>query len=90
MSEPLLLSAKLDLSAALGLVNDLKEIDGDIQVNASEVSHMGSLCVQALLAAARQAIANGHTMQITGISEKVSAQLDVMGLSPKTLMEGAQ
>ncbi len=90
MSAPLQLPAKLDLPASLQLVGDLREIDGDMHIDASNVTHMGALCLQALIAAARKAKGAGSKFEITGISEKVAAQLAAMGTSPEHLAEGAQ
>lgn len=89
MSDPLTLPARLDLSAVTQLVTDLRAMEGDIRVDASEVSHLGALCLQALIAASRQAHANGHIFEISGASEKVVGQMQFMGLAPQQLMEGS-
>ena len=89
MSDPLQLPERLDLSTALQLVSDLREIDGDVKIDAAKVTHLGALCLQALLAASRDANAKGHTFDIPGLSEKATEQLGFMGITPEQLMEGA-
>lgn len=88
MSDPYSLPARLDLSAVTQLVDDLRAIEGDIRIDASEVGHLGALCLQALIAASKHAHSNGHAFEMSGASEKVVAQMQFMGLAPEQLMEG--
>ena len=88
MSEPLKLPARLDLSAANDLVESLRKVEGDILLDASEVSHLGALCLQSLVAASRKASANGHKFQMDGASDKVLEQMKYMGATPDQLAEG--
>lgn len=88
MVEGVKLPTKLDLSAAMPLVSDLKGIEGDMHLDATDVNHMGALCLQALIAASRHAKANGHTFKISNVSDKVVDQMALMGLTPENLMEG--
>jgi chemotaxis protein CheX len=88
MTWPLKLPARLDLAQALPLVSTMREMDGDVEVDASEVRHLGALCLQALIAAARKATADGHRFVMIGATDKVLEQMKVMGTSPETLMEG--
>lgn len=89
MSEVLTLPAKLDLAAADQLVTSLKAQEGDISLDAAEVTHMGAICLQALIAASAHARSHGHAFELRNVSDKVAAQLAVMGTSPQELMEGA-
>ncbi len=84
------LPARMDLSVAMQLVGDLRKLDGDIRIDASGVTHMGALCLQALIAAARKANATGHTFEMSGVTDKVLDQMKVMGTAPDQLMEGAR
>lgn len=84
------LPARLDLSQAIHLVSDLRKIDGDVHIDASEVTHLGALCLQALIAAARKAIDAGHRFEMVGVTDKVLDQMKVMGTAPEHLMEGAR
>lgn len=89
MTGPYKLPARLDLSQAMPLVFKLREIEGDVEIDASEVRHLGALCLQALIAAAREANAGGHRFEMTGVTDKVLEQMKVMGTSPEKMMEGA-
>ena len=90
MTKPFRLPARLDLAQAVPLVVRLRETEGDVEIDASEVRHMGALCVQALIAAARKAQAGGHRFEVTGVTDKVLEQMKVMGTSPEQMMEGAR
>lgn len=90
MSTALKLPPKLDLSAATQLVSDLRAIEGDMHIDASEVTHMGSLCLQALIAAARHANASDNIFEISNFTQRALDQLSVMGVTPENLMEGVQ
>ncbi|THH38477.1 anti-sigma factor antagonist [Aliishimia ponticola] len=89
MSEPLHLPERLDLAAATKLATDLRAMDGDITLDASQVKHLGALCLQTLVAASRKAKAGGHSFALTDTPEKVLHQLEFMGASPEQLREGA-
>ncbi len=88
MSEPLVLPAKLDLAVAMKLVSDLRAMDGDMTIDASNVTHLGALSLQALIAASRHAKTSGHSFEIRNIHEKALDQMRVMGITPEQLMEG--
>lgn len=88
MSTTLKLPAKLDLPAVGKLVSELKEAESDVRVDGSDVAHLGALCLQALIAAARKANATGGSFEIIGASDKLVAQMEIMGTSPQKLMEG--
>ncbi len=91
MAETITLPARLDLPAAQDLVNTLNatKAEDEITIDASDVTHLGALCTQALLAASTRANAAGGAILIENLSERVEEQLGHMGLSPEKLMEGA-
>ena len=90
MSARYKLPARLDLSQAAELAEPLRKMDEDLRIDASDVSHLGALCLQTLIAAARKARASGHRFEMTGVTDKVLEQMKVMGTSPEAMMEGAQ
>lgn len=91
MTDTLKLPARLDLAASQKLVADLSGSDfaQKITIDASDVSHFGALCAQAIIAASRAAKEAGGSVVIENLSERVEAQLSTMGLSGQALMEGA-
>ena len=90
MTGVLKLPAKIDLTATDQLVSDLRALEGDIAIDASEVTHLGTLGLQALIAASRSAHAAGHAFSFTSVTDRMKEQMQVMGTSPEKLMEGAQ
>lgn len=89
MTEPLILQPKLDLPAAAPLAEELKtRLGGSVVVDAGQVTQIGALCLQVLLAAATSLKAAGHGMSITNANDKVVEQLAQMGFSPETVAEG--
>lgn len=89
MSAVLSLPAKMNTAAAEQLVADLRSVDGNFVLDATETTYVGALCMQALVAASRHAATTGASFEITGVSEAVEQQFAVMGVSPKNLMEAA-
>ncbi len=88
MTSEVKLPAKLDMPAAIKLVEDLRNISGDIKIDGAEVKNLGSLCLQALIAASKHAHSNGHAFSFTAISERMKNQMAMMGATPEKLMEG--
>ena len=89
MPESYVLDAKLDLSAATSLHAKLMEMaEQDTVLDARDVTHMGALCTQLLIAAGRQARANDKKLTLVNTSDRVLAQLGAMGLSPEMIAEG--
>ncbi len=82
----------MDLSAAQQLTQDLadKDFSSGIEFDAEEVSHMGALCVQVLIAASRAAQDSGASMNLKNVSERVDLQLASLGLTKEAIMEGAR
>ncbi|QPM89588.1 STAS domain-containing protein [Pseudooceanicola algae] len=89
MTEPLVLQPKLDLPAAAPLAEELKtRMTGDVQLDAKDVTQIGSLCLQVILAAATSLKAGGHSLSLTNVNDRVVEQLAQMGFSPETVSEG--
>ena len=91
LTNPIKLPPRLDLAAAQKLLGDVSEADlsQTVELDASDVDHLGTLCVQVLIAAARAAKEAGGKLSISNLSERVESQLETMGLSGDALMEGA-
>ena len=87
MSTVLKLPAKLNTAAAAQLVVDLKYVDGNFTLDATQTTFVGALCMQALVAASRSAKKSGVSFEITGLSQAVEQQMAVMGVTPQGLME---
>ena len=91
MSDPLILSARLDLPATSALLASLKERDeGDLILDMSEVKHMGALCMQVMLSAAKTAAATDRSFSVINSSDRVVEQLRVMGMTPESIAEVRQ
>jgi chemotaxis protein CheX len=91
MSDPIKLSAKLDLSAASALAADLKlRHEDEVVLDLSEVRHLGALCLQVMLAAATTAVEDGRKLSCINATDRVIDQLRVMGVTPEMISEGRQ
>ncbi|MFT6023687.1 MAG: chemotaxis protein CheX [Ascidiaceihabitans sp.] len=90
MNEPYKLSPRLDLSASQGLVAHLLSIPKSepTVLDASDVTHLGALCAQALIAAGIRSTAAGGSLDIINTSDRIETQLDAMGMNLKSIMEG--
>lgn len=85
MGEPIQLPPRLNLATVPALVADLRTAAaGDVVLDASDVVHFGALGVQALLSAR----ASGMALRLVNATDRVRAQLTVMGQSPEKLSEG--
>jgi len=89
MSEPIVLSPKLDLAAASALATELRECkDEEIILDLSEVKHFGALCMQALISAAVTATSEERKISITNVSDRVLDQMRAMGMTPEAITRG--
>ncbi len=80
------LQERLDFSAVHELKEALENQAGnDLEIDASAVKHMGTLCLQILIAAARDWARAGHKFKISSPSETCLSQLALHGFSPDTL-----
>lgn len=90
MTAVLSLQEKLDFGAVNALKTAIEaQVGNDLEVDASAVEHMGTLCLQVLLAAAQDWSRSGHKFQMTNASEICLTQLSLHGFSPDTLTGGA-
>ena len=85
MTAGLTLPARLDLTAARPLARDLAALDGDVALDASEVVHLGGLCLQILLAARQHCLAGGRGFDILGRSAEFDEALCLFGVDPQHL-----
>lgn len=89
MAETLSLDAKLDLSAAPALHASLLPLtNDDLVVDATQVTHLGALCTQILIATANTARAAGRGFHLINVNDRVLGQLGAMGLTPEAISEG--
>ena len=89
MAEPVMLATKLDAAAANALLTTLRDNnDADLTLDMSEVKVLGALCLQVLLSAAKSAGADGRTMTITNVSDRVIDQMRLMGMTPEIIARG--
>lgn len=90
MTDTILMPARMDLVALRTLSAELTtvRVEKNVRIDASEVTHMGALAAQLLLATAREVRSNGGTMEFTALNDRAADQLTAMGLSPDMLLEG--
>lgn len=86
MTAMLTLQERLDFGAVTPLRSAILALVGqDIEIDASSVSHMGTLCLQVIIAASADWAKAGHTFSIKNPSEICVNQLALHGFSPDTL-----
>lgn len=90
MAEALKLPARLDLPAAVPLLNELRAAEGDVVLDGADVTHLGALCAQVLISGAKTAAEAGHTFTIENLQEAAQDQLGFMGLDIENLAGGDQ
>ncbi|MEM6941815.1 MAG: STAS domain-containing protein [Pseudomonadota bacterium] len=91
MAEVVALEGKLDLAAVGPLHAALSKHAGkDVVLDLEKVTHIGALCVQTCIAAARQAKSSGTMFDIQNASDHLLVQLNWMGLTPEDIEEGVQ
>jgi chemotaxis protein CheX len=84
------LSEKLDQKAAIALADELRERRGaDLGLDAGATSHVGTLAIQTIIAAARSWARDGHSLKLVNVSDACVDQLSLLGFTPETLVEGA-
>ena len=90
MTEAIKMAARMDLSVVESFVNELnqKDFSGDVTLDASEVTHLGAICAQAIVAGARASASAGGQFKIVDLSEAVQAQLAFMGMTVENLESG--
>lgn len=89
MGETIMLPARLDLSTVTALHTDLcAHADKDVVLDMDQVTYLGALGLQVLIAAIRHAKTNETKLCLRNISDRVIAQMRLLGASPETIMEG--
>ncbi len=89
MSVTITMAPRLGLDAVGPLVDNISAASGqDLELDASQVSHLGTLCLQVLLAAARDWAITGRRFRLVSPSDACTTQLALFGLSPETLAGG--
>jgi len=89
VTEPLCPAGKLDITAAPGLHAALLGYEGkDVQIDMTNVTLIGALCLQTLIAAARSANEGSHDFLLSNTSDQVLAQMAAMGMTPELIAEG--
>lgn len=80
------LPCRLDLTAARGLKADLLALSGrSLRLDASEVTHLGGLCLQLLLAAATHWRLSGQPLVIEPRSDVFDTALTAFGIDRSIL-----
>jgi len=83
------LASRLDLSQVAPLTAELRSASGaDLVIDASAVTLLGGLALQALAAAAVSARSAGTSLTITPRSDAFDDALAVFGLSPADIQTG--
>ncbi|WP_457647453.1 STAS domain-containing protein [Profundibacter sp.] len=86
MTAVITLQERLDFGAVTPLkTNILGHAGQDLEIDASQVAHMGTLCLQVLIAAANDWKQAGKTFRIISPSETCKTQLALHGFSPDTI-----
>jgi anti-anti-sigma regulatory factor len=88
MAETIALAQRLDISAAMRLLNDLRGADGPVELDVAKTKTLGALCVQILISFSREAKATGREFKLVNVSDEIVSQLSSMGVSPERIMEG--
>lgn len=89
MGETIVLPPRLDLSSVTGLYTDLcAHSDKDVTLDMEQVTYLGALGLQVMIAAARHAKEAGKTLSLRNISDRIVVQLRLLGATPETIMEG--
>lgn len=85
----LTLAPKLDLSQVAGLASDIRAYSGEnLEIDASQVNHLGALSLQVLIAAARHWSEAGHNFIISSRSGSFDEALAVFGVSLTDVQSG--
>lgn len=89
LTERLALPEKLDTAAVPDFVKSLRLHQGaDLILDAGALKQLGALAFQTIIVAANDWQDAGHTLQIDGVSQEVSEQIQLLGSRPNILTEG--
>ena len=84
------LPQRLDMNAAINLAEELRPLAGvDVTLDAAETTHVGTLCLQTIFAAATAFAAAGHRLRLANVSDAAIDQLRLLGFTPEALEAGA-
>lgn len=87
MTAQIKLQGRLDFGAAPGLKSEVLDCTGkNISIDASAVTHMGTLCLQILIAASNDWARSGHDFNIISPSDICKTQLSLHGFSSESLI----
>lgn len=87
MTTVITLQERLDFGAAPDLKSEILGCVGnDIEIVASDVTHMGTLCLQILIAASNDWKRSGHKFNLLSPSDVCKSQLSLHGFSAETLI----
>ncbi|WP_174138519.1 STAS domain-containing protein [Parasulfitobacter algicola] len=89
MAETILLPSRLDVKAAPGLHKTLSPMDGDVVLDASGVTHIGTQCLQVILACKQKLDAANTTLRLENLSTDCTEQLALFGLDSNFSTETA-
>ena len=78
-----------ELEFVLADAHDLSALTGNLELDASGVTHLGGLCLQVLLAAAQSCQADGRGFAISAPSDDFDAALSMFGVDPSQLTRNA-
>ncbi|WP_107496026.1 STAS domain-containing protein [Thalassobius sp. I31.1] len=85
------LPARLGTGDVKALIDELRTTaDQDLTIDAGKVTHLGTLCLQALIAGAKAHVANGTDLSFTNPGEVFLQQLALFGLSPELIQGGLE
>ncbi len=80
------LEPRLDTAAAGNLANAILEnAKCDLELDASQVTHLGALALQVLRAAARSWHQDDVALTMTGVSTDCADQINLLGFAPDNI-----
>lgn len=86
MTVTIKLRERLDFGVAPDLKAEfLAQVGNDVQIDASDVTHLGTLCLQIMIAASQDWALNGQKFSMVSPSEVCMTQLSLHGFTPETL-----
>ena len=86
MTVTIKLRERLDFGVAPDLKAELlAQAGNDVQMDASDVAHLGTLCLQIMIAASQDWARNGQKISLISPSEVCMTQLSLHGFTPETL-----
>lgn len=86
MTAVITLKDRLDFGAAPDLKAEIiGQVGNDLRIDASEVTHMGTLCLQILIATSTDWARQGLKFELNSPSDACVTQLSLHGFSPETL-----